>query len=101
MALSHARVVAIGETLYPHEQEGINFAIQALPDTDPYHLWALIDLLDKSTGRYVEIDLLILGYSCLSSSSSRPGPAASRATRSTGRGPRPRAARNGRRTRCA
>lgn len=65
MTLSHARVVALGETLYPHEQEGINFAIQALPDADPYHLWALIDLLDKSTGRYVEIDLLILGYSCL------------------------------------
>jgi serine/threonine protein kinase len=65
MALSHGRVVAVGETLYPHEQEGIDFAIQALPDTDPYHLWALIDLLDKSTGRYVEIDLLILGYSCL------------------------------------
>ena len=46
MALSHGRVVAVGETLYPHEQEGIDFAIQALPDTDPYHLWALIDLLD-------------------------------------------------------
>jgi serine/threonine protein kinase len=65
VALSHGRVVAVGETLYPHEQEGIEFAIQALPDTDPYHLWALIDLLDKSTGRYLEIDLLILGYSCL------------------------------------
>lgn len=37
MALSHGRVVKVGETLYPHEQEGIAFAIATLPDTDPYH----------------------------------------------------------------
>ncbi|MCE9575765.1 MAG: protein kinase [Deltaproteobacteria bacterium] len=65
MALSHHRVVKVGETLYPHEQEGIDFAISALPDTSPYHLWALIDLLDPTTGRLNEIDLLVLGYSCL------------------------------------
>ena len=68
MALSHGRVVKVGETLYPHEQEGIAFAIAALPDTDPYHLWALVDLMDPSTGRLLEIDLLdllVLGYSCL------------------------------------
>jgi serine/threonine protein kinase len=65
VALSHGRVVKVGETLYPHEQEGIAFAIAALPDTDPYHLWALVDLMDPSTGRLLEIDLLVLGYSCL------------------------------------
>jgi serine/threonine protein kinase len=65
VALSHGRVVKVGETLYPHEQEGIAFAIAALPDTDPYHLWALVDLLDPATGRLHEIDLLVLGYSCL------------------------------------
>ena len=32
MALSHGRVVKVGETLYPHEQEGIAFAIAALPE---------------------------------------------------------------------
>jgi serine/threonine protein kinase len=65
VALSSARVVAVGETPYAHEREGIEFARQALPDTDPYHAWALVDLLDPSTGRLLEIDLLILGYSCL------------------------------------
>jgi serine/threonine protein kinase len=65
MPLSQARVVRCGETPYAHEQEGIRFAIDALPDRDPYHLWALVDLLDTSTGRLLEIDLLVLGYSCL------------------------------------
>ncbi|MBA3458494.1 MAG: protein kinase, partial [Deltaproteobacteria bacterium] len=65
MALSKSRIVSVGETPYPHEQEGIEFAKQALPDTDPYHLWALVDLLDPSTGRQHELDLVVLGYSCL------------------------------------
>jgi hypothetical protein len=38
VALPKHRVVKVGETLYPHEQEGIEFAISELPDTDPYHL---------------------------------------------------------------
>ena len=65
MALSRGRVVRVGESPYAHERDGIEFAEGALPDTDPYHLWALVDLLDPSTGRLLEIDLLILGYSCL------------------------------------
>jgi serine/threonine protein kinase len=65
VALPKHRVVKVGETLYPHEQEGIEFAISDLPDTDPYHLWALIDLLDPSTGRLLEIDLLVIGYSAI------------------------------------
>ncbi len=63
--LSHARAVSVGETPYPHERAAVDFAIQALPDRDPYHLWALVDLLDPSTGRLLEIDLLIIGYSAL------------------------------------
>ncbi len=65
MALSKARIIAVGETPYPHEREGIEFAEKSLPDADPYHLWALVDLLDTSTGRLHELDLVILGYSCL------------------------------------
>lgn len=65
MALSKTRIVAVGETAYSHEREGIEFAEKALPDTDPYHLWALVDLLDPSTGRQHELDLVVLGYSCL------------------------------------
>ncbi len=65
MALPLGRRVSVGETPYAHEQEGIKFALDALPDRDPYHAWALVDLLDPSTGRLLEIDLLVLGYSCL------------------------------------
>ncbi|MCX5743172.1 MAG: protein kinase [Proteobacteria bacterium] len=65
MALSSARILSVGETPYAHERAGIDFAEKALPDTDPYHLWALVDLLDPSTGRLLEVDMVILGYSCL------------------------------------
>lgn len=65
MALSASRVPYHGTTPYAHEREGIAFALAALPDTDPYHAWALVDLLDPSTGRLLEIDLLVLGYACL------------------------------------
>tara|TARA_R110002096_G_scaffold44524_1_gene119665 strand:- start:26619 stop:30962 length:4344 start_codon:yes stop_codon:yes gene_type:complete len=63
MALSHGRVISVGETEYAHEKEGIDFAIQALPDRDPFHAWALLDLLDPTTGRLHEIDLIVVGYS--------------------------------------
>jgi serine/threonine protein kinase len=35
------------------------------PTRDPFHAWALVDLLDPSSGRLLELDLLILGYACL------------------------------------
>ncbi len=65
MALSRSRVPFEGTTPYAHEREGVTFALATIPDTDPYHAWALVDLLDPSTGRLLEIDLLVLGYSCL------------------------------------
>ena len=65
MALSNARAVSVGETPYPHESAAIRFAREALPDRDPFHLWALIDLLDPSTGRQLELDLLVIGYSAI------------------------------------
>jgi serine/threonine protein kinase len=74
MPLSHARAVSIGETPYPHETAAINFAREALPDRDPYHLWALVDLLDPSTGRLLELDLLVLGYSALYLVECKSGP---------------------------
>ena len=72
--LSLARAVSVGETPYPHERAAVDFAIQALPDRDPYHLWALVDLLDPSTGRLLEIDLLIIGYSALYLVEAKSGP---------------------------
>ncbi|MBO6936772.1 MAG: BREX system serine/threonine kinase PglW [Deltaproteobacteria bacterium] len=65
MTLATSRIVFQGETPYPHEREAIDFAIKSLPNSDPYHLWALLELLDPSTGRLYELDLLVLGYSAL------------------------------------
>lgn len=65
MGLGKSRVAIVGESPYPHEQEAIKFAIDKLPNVDPYHLWALIDLLEPSSGRLHEIDLLIVGYSAI------------------------------------
>lgn len=64
--LSQSRIVEVGEaTHYAHEREAITFVQNELPNVDPYQLWALLELLDSSTGRLYEIDLLVLGYSAL------------------------------------
>jgi len=65
VALSKARIIAVGETPYPTSGKASSSPSARLPDTDPYHLWALVDLLDPSTGRQHELDLVVLGYSCL------------------------------------
>src|SRR5688572_26666406 len=65
MTLGPNRIVFQGETPYAHEREAINFTIETLPNTDPFHLWALLELLDPSTGRLFELDMLVLGYSAL------------------------------------
>lgn len=65
MTLAASRVVVQGETPYAHEREAIEFAVQTLPNSDPYHLWALLELLDPTSGRLHEIDLLVIGYSAV------------------------------------
>ncbi|MFO0756693.1 MAG: protein kinase [Byssovorax sp.] len=65
MALSNARKVVVGQTPFAHEREALDFVFSVLPDTDPYQVWALTELLDPSTGRLYEIDLLVLGYAAL------------------------------------
>jgi hypothetical protein len=64
MPLSKNRVLADGATPHPWEREAIEFLKQALPDSEPYRLWALVDLVDP-TGRRHEIDALVLGYHAL------------------------------------
>ena len=59
MALGPSRFVRVGESPYAHEEEGIQFLQQALPNSDPYQGWALLELPDPSTGRLLEIDALI------------------------------------------
>lgn len=64
MPLSQNRVLVQGMTPHPHEQQAIEFIKKALPDSEPYRLWALITLADPSGRRY-ELDALILGYHAL------------------------------------
>ncbi len=65
MPLGKSRVALVWESPYAHEQEAIKYAISKLPNNDPYHLWALIDLVEPSSGRLHEIDLMIIGYSAI------------------------------------
>ena len=65
MTLGTSRIVLQGETPYAHEREAIDFTIQSLPNNDPYNMWALLELLDPSSGRLYEIDLIVLGYAAL------------------------------------
>lgn len=65
MTLAASRIVVQGETPYAHERDAIQHAIEVIPNTDPYHLWALLELLDPSTGRLHELDMLVLGHSAL------------------------------------
>ncbi|AUX42290.1 protein kinase [Sorangium cellulosum] len=62
--LSPERVALQGLTPHPHEQDAIEFVKKELPDSHPYRVWALFDLVDLSGRRY-EIDLLVLGYDAL------------------------------------
>ena len=65
MTLGTSRIVVQGETPHAHEREAIDFVINTLPNADPFHVWALLELLDPSSGRLYEIDLIVLGYSAL------------------------------------
>jgi serine/threonine protein kinase len=62
--LSSSRIALQGLTPHPHEQEAIRFVTKELPDSDPFRIWALFDLVDLSGRRY-EIDLLVLGFDAL------------------------------------
>ena len=63
--LSKARIVLQGQSAYAHEQEGLAFLREVLPDQNPYHVWELVELLDPSSGRLLELDVVVLGYSGL------------------------------------
>ena len=64
MPLSPDRIITPGQTPHAHERDAFDFVVRELPDTDPYRLWAFVDLIDKSGRRY-DIDLLIVGYHAL------------------------------------
>lgn len=59
------RFVMVGSTDHPHEQEGIAFLRDNLPKSDSINAFALLELLDRPTGRLYEIDVLIIGYGAI------------------------------------
>lgn len=65
MPLGPSRFTRVGESPHPHEEDGIAFVRDALPNTDPYQAWALFELLDSRTGHLLEVDMLVMGYSAL------------------------------------
>lgn len=64
MPLSQTRIHSPGQTPHAHERDAFDFVVAELPDSDPYHLWAFVDLVDPGGRRY-DIDLLIIGYHAL------------------------------------
>lgn len=64
MPLSPGRIKLEGQTPYDWEREAIAFIKKALPDGEPYYLWALTDLPEAS-GRIHQIDAIVLGYHAL------------------------------------
>jgi len=62
---SSVRFLRVGDSPYPWEREAIDVAFAMMPDADPFHARALVDLLDPSTGSLYEIDLLVIGFSAI------------------------------------
>lgn len=63
--LSKSRIVMQGHSEYPWEAEALAFIRSELPDSDPFHVWELVELVDSAKGRIHEIDCLVLGFSAL------------------------------------
>ena len=63
--LPSSRIIRVGETPYAHEREALAFIEGVLPNTEPFHVWELFEFLDPATGRLLEVDALVLGYSAL------------------------------------
>ena len=76
MTLAQSRIVTAGETPHAHEREALQHLVEVIPNTDPFHLWSLVDLLEPGTGRLYEIDAIVLGYSAIYLVEIKSGPGA-------------------------
>lgn len=59
------QIVLRGGSDHAHEQEALEFMRRVLPDTPTVLAWELVEFVDPSTGRLLEIDALVLGYRAL------------------------------------
>ena len=64
MTLSKSRIVAQGTSPHPHEHAALEFLREALPDHDPFQLWAFVELRAPD-GHLYELDALVLTRTCL------------------------------------
>ncbi|MBK8939667.1 MAG: protein kinase [Polyangiaceae bacterium] len=53
-----------GVTPHLHEQQALEWVKKELPDSEPFRVWCLFELIDLHGRRY-EVDLLVLGYDAL------------------------------------
>ncbi|MCY1059695.1 protein kinase [Nannocystis sp. SCPEA4] len=63
--MSNRRFTVTGTAASAWELETIEFVFSQLPDQDPFHARALVDLRDPATGSVHDIDILVLGDSAL------------------------------------
>lgn len=59
------QIVLRGGSEHAHEQEALAFMRRVLPDTSTVLAWELVEFIDPTTGRLLEIDALVLGYRAL------------------------------------
>ncbi|MBZ5710076.1 protein kinase domain-containing protein [Nannocystis pusilla] len=63
--MSSRRFAVTGTVASAWELETIEFVFSQLPDQDPFHARALVELRDPATGSVHDIDILVLGDSAL------------------------------------
>jgi serine/threonine protein kinase len=63
--LSKSRILLQGHSEYSWEADGLKFIRENLPDSHPFYVWELVELVDAARGRIYEIDCLVLGYRAL------------------------------------
>ncbi|MBL9101054.1 MAG: protein kinase [Myxococcales bacterium] len=59
------RFVVVGSTPFTWEREAIEFLFAQMPDQDPFHARALLDLHDPGTGSLYELDVIAIGWSAI------------------------------------
>ena len=60
MAKARDNFIVVGRTDYPHEQAGLDYLRERLPES--LHARALIDMFEPSSGRHYEIDVVVIGH---------------------------------------
>ncbi len=63
--MTSRRWTLVGSTERPWEREAIDFVLGQIPDQDPFHARALVDIRVPATGAVHDLDLIIVGASAV------------------------------------